>query len=480
MNLKKKAFSATTWALIDTSISKGISLGTIIYLARILSPQEIGLVGIMTVFIMLGNSIIEGGMGVSLIRTRQIDQTDLNTVFYSNLLFSLVCYLIFFLVAPLAANFYDQELLTALIRVYSLRCVLFAFSVVHRSILERDLNFKELTVISIPSNIVSAILAILMVQHDYGVWSLVAMSLSYQATEMLLFMLKSRWLPRFKFSKDKLKYHIDFGYKLTISTALNAIFQELITLIIGKYFTMASVGYYTNARRLNQFPIDILSKIISKTTFPVLSKIQDEKERLSYSYRTILKMILILIIPSMLLLGVIIKPLILLLLTEKWLPSVPLFRILVFSGILIPIHAFNLNIFKVYGKTNLFLKIGIIKQVLLVITVIVGVQFGMERLLLCTTGLSYLALLINSYYSKELINYSTKEQLIDMVPFFLSGIISYILGLMFLDTIQNYSLFTQIVFASFIFISTFTVSIIFFNKSTVIELAALIKSGIKR
>lgn len=478
MNLKKKAFSATAWAFIDISLTKGITLGTIIYLARILSPQEVGLVGILTVFIMLSNSIIDGGMGISLIRTKQIDQSDLNTVFYANLLFSIVCYLTIYLVAPFIADFYDQEILANLIRVYALRSVFFAFTIVHRSILERNLDFKALTIISIPSNIISAILAILMVQHGYGVWSLVAMPLSFQATEMLLFFIKSRWAPQFSFSKDKLKYHFNFGYKLTINTALNAISQELITLITGKFFSIASVGYYTNARRLNMFPIEILSRIINKTTFPVLSKIQDQQEKISYSYRIILKMILLLIIPTMLLLGVIIEPLIVLLLTEKWLPSVPLFRILVFSGILIPIHAFNLNIFKIYGKTNLFLKIGIIKQTLLLITVIIGVQFGLNGLLICTTGLSYFALLINSYYSKKLINYSTKEQLLDMAPVFLTGLISYIIGLGFLEIVQTNSLIIQIVLTSLVFMFVFLIAIIIFNKKAVIELANFLKPSI--
>lgn len=428
MSLEKKASWGLIWNLVQTFATKIIMLATNIWLARILGPKDFGLIGILVAIVTIGNTLIEAGLGSSLVRSRQIDQSDLNVVFFLNLFFSLFLYCCSYFLAPWLSIYYNTPILSTLFRAYSWIFIINGLTIVQRSIYARNLNFKQLTILKVSAAIISSIIALLMVNLGYGIWSLILFHLVCQGVETIGLWLLSSWRPSFSFDKSKLKKHLQFGLNLSLNQLMSGVLREVNALIIGKYFSVVSLGLYTQAKKLSLFPVESLNMVISKTTFPYLSQIQEDKLKVSRVYRSILTSLFFAATGCLLGLGVIADPLIYIILGEEWVESAPLFKILMFSALLIPVHAFNLNVFLVYGRSDLLLRLGFIKNVMSLIAIFIGIQFGIEGLLISFTINSYLALGINSYYSKNLINYSSKAQLKDMLPTFICGVTSFIIS----------------------------------------------------
>ena len=416
MTLKKQALYGVFWVGFQQFSTLGINFGISIILARLLLPKEFGLIAMIGIFMGIGNTLMSAGLGQSLVRTKDANEEDFSTVFFYNLIGSILIYFIIFLAAPFIADFYDQQILINIIRVFSITFLINAFSMVQFTRLTIQMDFKTQMKVSVPSLIISGLCGVLMAYNNYGVWSLVYMSIIGALISTIQIWFWTKWKPVFVFNKEKFKYHFNFGYKLTLSAIIDIIFMNAYVLIIGKFFAPSQVGFYDRANNLKQFPVKNISNILHKVTFPLFAKIKDNDLKLKNIYKRIMKMVIFLIAPILIFMAVLAEPLFRFLLTEKWLPAVPYFQILCFNGILFPIHSYNLNILKVKGRTDLYLKVEIIKKIATIMVIVMTFKFGIYGLLYCSVFLSIIEFFINTHYTNKILNYSSFEQFKDLIP----------------------------------------------------------------
>jgi O-antigen/teichoic acid export membrane protein len=475
MSLKQKVFSGIFWNFIETFLLKGVVFFAMIFIARYLGPEEFGLIGMIAVFIAIGNSLVDSGLSSSLIRTKGADDSDFSTVFYMNMLMSILVYVVLYVSAPSIALFFEQEVLKNIIRVFCLTFVVSAFSAVQLAILNKEMKFRRVTLLSIPSTVIGAVIGLWMSSNNYGVWSIVSMYMSTNILLSLLLWLTSNWKPSFRFSMEKLRFHYAFGYKLMLSGLLNRLFDNSFNIVIGKFYPVEMLGFYDRAKKFNDYPSMAVTSVIGKVTYPVLSRLQDNREKLSFIYRKMLRVTFFIIAPLMIGAAAVAWPLFDLLLGKAWVAAVPFFQILSISAILYPIHAFNITILKVFGRSDLFLKLEIIKKIILVIALFIGFQFGIFGLVWSSVVTSIFALLVNTHYSSRFIDYKTGSQLLDMLPILiLCGVMFVIINYCSAFFIE-YSSMLQIVF-SFSIGFVFYISInLFLPKSAIHELLLILK-----
>lgn len=415
-SLRQKAVSSVYWTSIQQFSNQGINFVVSIILARLLLPAEFGLIGMIYIFMGIGTALINSGLGSSIIRTTNPDQRDYSTVFFFNLVGSIIIYLIMFIVAPLVAKFYDQSVLITIIRIYCLIFIINAFSTMQLIRLQKNLNFKPETKSTIVSTAISGILGIALAYRGLGVMSLVWMAVAGSIIKTLMLWIQTGWKPDWVFDKEKFKYHFGFGSRLMASGILDTVFNNIYNVLIGKYFSAQQLGFYNRADSLKQLPAGNVSAVLSKVTYPLFAELKDDALKLKNSYRKIMKMVVFIIAPILVFMGVLGEPLFRFLFTEKWLPAVPYFQILVITGILYPIHAYNLNILQVKGRSDLFLKLEIIKKILIVVAVIAAFRFGVIGLMWAKVATSIIALYINCHYSGKFLNYGVWRQIGDLLP----------------------------------------------------------------
>jgi len=430
MSLKKQALSGVKWTFIQQFGVQGIGFVVSIILARLLEPKEFGLIAMITVFIGIGNALLNAGLGSSLIRSKKVDEEDYATVFYFNLVVSILVYIITYIAAPYIANFYNQPILTKLVRWLILTFVINAFAIIQQTRLTKLMDFKTQTLVAIPSLLIGGIVGISMAYLQFGVWSLIAFNLIKTLASTLQLWFYTKWKPLLKFNIEKFKIHFNFGYKLTLSSILDTLFTNIYNIIIGKFFPIAEVGFYQRANSLQMYPVGMISAIMGKVTYPLFAQIQDDNTRLKSVYKKILQMNIFILAPLLIVAGVLAEPIFRFLFTEKWLPAVPYFRILLLTGILYPIHSFNLSILNIKGRSDLFLKLEIIKKILVIIVIVISIKYGILGLLYGRVISSILAFFINTHYSGKFINYTALEQIKDILPIFslsiLIGVIVFI------------------------------------------------------
>ncbi|MCY0979370.1 lipopolysaccharide biosynthesis protein [Chryseobacterium wangxinyae] len=419
MSLGKQALAGMIWTYSQQFGTQALTFVVSVVLARILLPEEFGLIGMLAIFIGIGNTLFDGGMTSSLIRTAEVNQEDYSTVFYFNLVCSIIIYGILYLCAPLIADFYSQPSLASITRVYGLTFVISAFGAVQNTILTRELKFKKQALITFPAVFIGGVIGVLMAYKNWGVWSLVGLAITNSFFTSFFLWVSSKWHPILVFNKDKFRQHFHFGYKLTLSGILDIIFTNIYQIVIGKYYSAGQVGYYARANSLMMLPVSNVSGALSRVIFPIFSKVQDDIPRLKKAYKQVMQLVLFIITPIMIIMAVLAKPLIILLFTEKWLPMVPIFQIICASGILYPIHLYNLIVLQVKGRSDLFLKLEIIKKVVITIVLAITLYYGFYALLWGQLICSILALLINTHYAGKMLNYSGFYQIKDISPIFL-------------------------------------------------------------
>jgi len=347
---------------------------------------------------------------------KDADEDDFSTVFYFNLAGSLFIYAVVFFAAPLIADFYDQGSLVMIIRVYCTTFIINAFSTIQITRLVQKLDFKTELKVTIPSLILGSLSGIILAYKGYGVWSLVWSGVIQSLAASAHIWMLTKWRPLLSFNREKFRYHFRFGVKLTLSGIIDTVFSNAYPIIIGKFFAPAQVGYFNRADTLKQVPVSNISAILHKVTYPLFAAIHDDEIRLKSVYRKIMQLVIFLLAPTLIFMAILGEPLFRFLFTEKWLPAVPYFQIICATGILYPIHAYNLNILNVKGRSDLFLKLEIIKKIVMTIIILISFRFGIFGLLYGSIVSSIIALFINSYYSGKYINYPALEQLKDLLP----------------------------------------------------------------
>ena len=477
MSLKQKAMAGAFWSALEQFGNQIIGFGVSVVLARLLLPEDFGLIAMLAIFMGIGRSLIDSGLSQSLIRTVNPDNSDYSTVFYFNLIGSVVIYAVVALSAPLIATFYNQPQLTGIVRVYSIVFVINAFAAVQMTRLTKIMDFKTQMLVSTPSLVISGIVGIVMALKGYGVWSLVWSKIAQSIAATIQLWYWAKWTPLWLFSKEKFKTHFNFGFKLTLSGLLDTVFSNAYPIIIGKFFTPAQVGFYSKANDLQMRPVGIISGIVSKITYPLFSEIQNDDVRLKNVYKRIMQMVIFLVAPTLIFIAVLGEPIFRFLYTDKWLPAVPYFQIICAAGILYPIHAYNLQILNVKGRSDLFLKLEVIKKILLLVTLIISFQFGIYGLLYGSVLFSLLAFFINTHYSGKFINYTAWHQTKDIAPSIFLALLSG--GLIFLlDRFlkaQHYQDFIRILFGGMAGLLTFTLLSWLFKLEAFAELKIIVK-----
>lgn len=426
--LKRKTISGLFWTFSDLIMNQGIQVVIQVILARLLLPEDFGLIGMITVVIAVSISIMDSGFANALIREKNVTQKDYSTVFYFNLITSIVLYIIIFFSAPLISSFFAEERLIKILRILALTLIINSFGLVQRTMLTKKINFKTQTKISVIASVSSGIIGVIMAFIGFGVWSLVIRTLLMDLVQSILLCTYNKWIPSLEFDINSFKKFFRFGWKLLVSGLINTLYNNVYYLIIGKGFSALELGYYTNASKLKDTATQSITSAIQKVSYPVLSNINTNDAKLKSSYKKILKNASFIIFPVIIGLASVANPLIKSLFGAKWIPSIIYFEILCFEGMLYPIHAINLNVLQVKGRSDLFLKLEIIKKAvsLIIIGIVVIFRLGIIYLLWGAVLNSYIAYFINTYYTKNLINYPVKEQLKDIIPSF---VISAVMGL---------------------------------------------------
>lgn len=404
------------WTFIDILINKGAYFIATIVLAGILGPKEFGLIGMIMLFVSIGNTLIDSGMSTSLIRSNNVTENEYSTVFITNILMSVLVYLILFFIAPFIASFYEQPILINIIKWYCLGFVITSLRSIHNVKLMKEMEFRKITILNLPGIIISVIVAIWMGYKGYGIWSLVSLFLINQFISTVLFWLFIKWKPSFYFDFANYKDHFKFGYKLTLSALLNTVFENIYNILIGKFYNVKTLGFYERAYTFNNYPVSILSGIILKVSLPSLTSIKGDEVRLQKAYKSIMQMSFLISASGLAFAALLAHQIVKLVLGEQWLPIVPLFQVLSVSFMFYPIHSLNINILSVFGRSDLFLKLEVVKKIMILIVVAICFNFEVRGLVWSSVINSILALIINTHYSGRFLNYPTKNQLLDLLP----------------------------------------------------------------
>ncbi|MBR9921766.1 MAG: lipopolysaccharide biosynthesis protein [Bacteroidetes bacterium] len=423
MSLRNIALKGMFWTYLDQFGGQIIQFAVSVVLARILLPEEFGIIAILMVFIAVSNSLVTSGFGQALIRKKDVDELDYSSVFYVNLIVSIIVYGLLYLSAPLIANFYEDPRLVSLTRVIGLGTIIGAFSLVQTARLTQRMDFKTQMTIRIPSLILGGAVGIWAALNGYSYWSLVMQMLTTQFVSVLQLWIRTGWYPKRIFSLDRVRSMFAFGSRLMLSGLLDTIYKNIYVILIGKYFSQAQVGFYNRANNTKQLPVSNISNALTKVTYPLFAKIQDDDIRLKAVYKQIMQQVIFWIAPILIGSAVVGEPLFRFVFTEKWLPAVPYFQVLCIVGILYPLNSYNLNVLKVKGRSDLFLRLEVIKKVLITISLFIALPFGVIGLVWSQVALSIIAYGINSYYSGYFINYGIWEQVRDISPTILNAII---------------------------------------------------------
>lgn len=415
-SLKNRTVKGVGWSAADALLGQGVIFLVGLILARLLSPEEYGLIGICLIFTTVLNGIVESGFSNALIRKKEVTDEDYNTMFITNLAFSIVLYAILFFTAPWVSDFFHRQELTALVRVTGLVLFCNALSITQVTILTKRIDFKTKTKASLFSAVISGVIGIVLAFGGYGVWALVAQQLARQFFYTVGLWVLNRWYPKFTFSKDSFCYMWGFGWKLLVSGILNNVWNQLYQVVIGKFYTPATLGQYTRSQEYANIFSSNITSIVQRVSYPVLAEIQDDKERMVEGYRKVIKMTMFVTAVCMISLGAVSEPLIYCLIGEKWHEAATLLPLICISMSLYPLHAINLNMLQVQGRSDIFLYLEIIKKVISMMPICIGISVGIYWMLVASIFTGIVSYFLNSFYTGKSLGYSSWKQLRDVAP----------------------------------------------------------------
>lgn len=441
-SLKNKAVHGAKWSFIDNIANYGVAFVVGLILARLLTPAEYGIMAMIAIFIAISNSIIDSGFSNALIRKVNIERIDYNTVFFFNLVVSVVLYVLLYATAPFISTFFKEPILVNVLRVIGWTLIINALAMIPRTILVKRIDFKTQTKVSVISSVFSGLVGIGMALTGWGVWSLVGQQLSRQILNSLCLWVFCKWIPVWEFSVKSFKELFSFGYKLLLSGLLDTLYKNIYYVIIGRFYSPAQLGQYTRAEQFNTIFSSNLTGVVQRVSYPVLSSIQEDEERLYEAYRRVIKTTMLVTFACMLGLAAVARPLIIILIGDKWLPAVGFLQIICFAGMLYPLHAINLNILQVKGRSDLFLKLEVIKKIIAIGPIVIGVFYGIEYMLWGGVLTSFISYFLNSYYSAGLIHYPTSRQIKDILPVFVVSLI--VAAIMWSLSWLNISVYVQL------------------------------------
>ena len=436
-NLKKDTTKGVIWSSIERFGTHGVQFLVMLVMARLLSPKDYGIIGMLVVFVGIAQAFVDGGFSQALIRKIDRTEVDNSTVFYFNIVVSIVIYCLFYLCAPWVADFYNMPMLTPFMRVICLSIIINAFGVVQRALFNANLDFKAQAKASISAVVLSGIIGIYLAYSGYGPWSLVFQQLSNLAVNNLCLWFYSSWRPIWAYSWKSFQELFSFGSKLLATSLLNALYNNIHTVVIGKLYAAKSLGLYSRAAHFADLPSQQFTSVFMRVTFPVLCKVQNDKEKLVSVYRRMLRVSAYVIFPLLVGMAAVAHPMVEILIGKQWTDCAYLLQILCFARMWYPIHAINLDILQVSGRSDLFLKIEIYKKIISLSILALSAPFGIVAMCYSNIASSLICLYINSYYSNKILGLSLISQFKDFVPTLLLCLFMFVLILFVLSLISN-------------------------------------------
>ncbi len=417
--LRNTFISGVVWGTIEKFASLFVGFFITLLLARKLTPTDYGLVNMINIFTVFGMVLIDGGFGQALIQKKNADNKDYSTIFYLNVILSVLIYVILYICAPFIAAFYAQPSLIDISRTIFLLFPINAFCIIQHTLLTKEIKVKQLTIVSLISSVCSGVVGMFFAYKGYGVWALVYQTLSLYVFRCITLWLVNSWRPIMVFSLNTIKEIWKFSVNLLGTFTLAAIFQNIYSVLIGKFFCVTDVGYYNQAFRMESVVTGVATSAIQRVTFPAFANIQDDIDRLREVYKKVINVTMYIHLPIMAGIAAVGYDLFLVLLTEKWLPSVPYFYLLCLASSFYPMHMVNVNVIKALSKGKLYFRLNVIKYMLMTLFII----FTIQRSIMAVLGGYVLATIISSFiitcYCGRQIKYSTMSQLLDLFPIFL-------------------------------------------------------------
>ena len=411
-----------SWSAVDSLANQGITFLVGLVLANLLSPSEYGLIGMITIFISISNTIVDSGISNAIIRKPDASKEDFSTAFIINVVLGVLMYTVLFFCSPLISSFFHEGKLISITRVIGIVVIINSFSIVQKTKLEIDIDFKRQAKISVISSVTSGVIGILLALLDFGVWALVAQQISRQMINAIGLWVTTSWLPSLRFSKESFKYQFDFGWKLLVSQLINTIWNQSSNIVIGRCYSSVVLGQFSRAHQFSDLPSSHMTSIIQRVSFPVLSNIQDNRERLKANYRNLIMTSMFISFVGMLALAACSKSLIFVLIGEKWEQAATFLPILCLNFMLYPVRAINTNMLKVVGRSDKILILEIIKKSIAVGPLLLGVFVSIYWMLWANVFVGVIGYVLNSYFSGKYIKYSTWQQFVDILPSFLFGV----------------------------------------------------------
>lgn len=453
-NLKQKAVSGMIWTALQRYSTMIIQFISGIILARLLTPYDYGCIGMLMIFVVLAESFIDGGFGSALIQKKRPTQEDYSTIFFWNLGMAVLLYAILFFSAPAIARFYRIPLLCDVLRAQGVILFIYAFNVVQRNQLQKKLNFKVLSIVTITTSIISLVVTIVMAYHGYGVWSLVTQQILTALIPALVFWFYIKWRPQLTFSWQSFKELFSFGFYMFLTHLLNQFGRQLQGLLIGKFYNPVTMGYYSKAQGTERLASLSISQVLTQVTYPLYAELQDDKSRLSDTIRKLTISLSYITFPLMFILLLCAKPIFVLLYSERWIESIPYFRILCLSGLAFCLQGVNNQPIAAIGKSQVMFKWTVFKRLIGITLMFCSIYFfGMKGLLICLVFTTWFSYFVNVGLVSKYIGYKWTRQLTDIFPILVTSIFIFAVTY-FVSVYANLSLYLDgiLKFGCFVFI----------------------------
>ncbi|MEZ8644878.1 lipopolysaccharide biosynthesis protein [Vibrio cyclitrophicus] len=421
----KRTSNSLKWSAIERIATQAIQLLVMLYLGRKLGPEAFGVVGMMAIFIAISQTLVDSGFGNALVRKLDRNETDFATTFYFSIFVSFLCYVTLFLISPLVAEFFEHEELISLLRVLGLTIIFNSITVVQRTKLTIEMDFKRLAFISFISVLVSSTSAVVFVNYEISAWVLVTQTLIFSICSTLLTAYFKPWKPRCFFNRASFDELFGFGSKLLLASLIDTIYNNIFQVFIGRFFSASQLGIFTQAKFLSETPSMTLANIVMRVVYPALSKIQENNEKLRDSYIFTLKLTMIIGFPIIFSVAAISEPLVKFSLGSDWEEVIPLISILCLGFVLFPLHAINLNLLKVKGLSGLILRLQVLKKFLGILFLVFSYDYGVTGICIAISVHSYCSFIINSYYTGLIVRFNLAQQMKMFLPIWIIAITTW-------------------------------------------------------
>jgi len=477
-SLKQKTYKGFLWSFIERILTQFIQFALGIILARILFPSDYGLIGMMTIFIVISRLFIDSGLATALVQKQNRTEKDFSTVFYFNIIICLACYVFFYVAAPYISTFYHTPELTRIIRIFFISLIIDSFASIQITKLRIALDFKKKAICNLFAVVISGGVGVWMAYSGYGVWSLVMQTIINSLVTLILLTVLVRWKPLPIFSKSSFKQLFGFGSKMLGAMLIDAIIDNLYLFLIGRYFSKEKVGFYTRGVQVPSVIVVTLSTMLESVTYPVMASIQDNKEYLTGVYRRLIRMVSFLIVPAMFGLAFISEPFVRFFLTEKWMPAVILMQWLCFIRIFTPINLLNMSLLNAIGRSDLFLKMNLIRFPITIVLLIIAIPHGIEVVVISQFFMSIISFIINSYMPGKLFGYGAFAQFRDLLPAILSSAI--MLAVMFAVTYPIKGDLVKMIVSIIVGSVSYLLINILFKNDGIMEIRSVLVAGYKK